>query len=182
MQTVPIKPLLVVNFFGGPGAAKSTMATHVFAELKWIKMNVEYVSEYAKDLTWDGHFTVLNNQYRVFGEQLHRIERLRDKVDVAVTDSPFLLSAVYNNRNNGLTQSVLTEFNAEHYIMLNFLITRVKDYVKIGRSQTEAEAREIDKKVKSFLDDNGVSYQEVRGERDSVSKVIDKIIEVNFFR
>jgi len=45
------KPL-IVDFFAGPGAGKSTTAADVFAKLKWRGVNAELIGEYAKDLTW----------------------------------------------------------------------------------------------------------------------------------
>ena len=39
---------LIVNFFGGPSAGKSTICAHVFAELKWLNINCEIAPEFAK--------------------------------------------------------------------------------------------------------------------------------------
>lgn len=55
----------------------------------------EYVSEYAKDLVWSGSTQKLNDRLKVFAEQNHRLYRLKDKVDVVITDSPLLLSVIY---------------------------------------------------------------------------------------
>lgn len=41
---------LVINFFGGPGCGKSTMASRLFSELKSKGVKCEYVTEYAKDV------------------------------------------------------------------------------------------------------------------------------------
>jgi hypothetical protein len=51
------KPLypntLVVNLLGGPCCSKSTMASDLFANLKWKGIDCELTGEYAKDLTWE---------------------------------------------------------------------------------------------------------------------------------
>ena len=87
--------MIVINFLGGPGCGKSTVCADVFAKLKWNNINCEIVTEYAKDAVWEESFKLLENQIGVFGEQHKRLHRLKDKVDVVVTDSPLLLSLLY---------------------------------------------------------------------------------------
>lgn len=77
MSYSPIAPLRVVNLFAGPGAGKSTLATGVFHELKLQGINCEYVSEIAKDLTWEKRHNSLNFQLYVFAKQHRDIERLQ---------------------------------------------------------------------------------------------------------
>ena len=87
--------MIVVNLYGGPGAGKSTGAAYVFSRLKEAGVVAELVTEFAKDLTWD-HSRAILDQMFVFGTQYHRLARLElDGVQVAVTDSPLLLSVVY---------------------------------------------------------------------------------------
>lgn len=44
----------VINFFGAPGAGKSTEAARTYVALKDRGVNVELVREVAKDLAWCG--------------------------------------------------------------------------------------------------------------------------------
>ena len=44
------KKTLVVNLIAPPSAGKSTMAANIFAELKWMGIDCEIVSEFAKEL------------------------------------------------------------------------------------------------------------------------------------
>lgn len=167
---------IVVNFFGGPGAAKSTMAADVFARLKWEGINCELVQEFAKDETWqgshvskDGKWEVnapaLDNQLYVFGQQHHRIFRLLGKVEVIVTDSPIILSTIYDKDNNEcLRNLVLNEFNKFNNI--NFVITRMKKYNPMGRSQTLQQAIKIDRDITAFLNNNSIAYEYIEGTRD----------------
>ena len=64
---------LIVNFYAGPGAGKSTMVAHTFAELKWRGINCELVTEYAKDKVWEKSFETLENQFYVSAKQYHRL-------------------------------------------------------------------------------------------------------------
>ena len=45
--------MLVVNLFGAPGAGKSTGAAYIFSKLKMSGINVELVTEFAKDKVWE---------------------------------------------------------------------------------------------------------------------------------
>lgn len=81
----------VINLFGNPGSGKSTTASYLFSELKAKGYEVELVVDVAKDLVWDNDLYRLSNQLLVFSNQLQKLDRLIDKVDYAITDSPLLM-------------------------------------------------------------------------------------------
>ena len=87
----------IINLIGGPGVGKSTIASGLFSELKQRKVSCEYVSEYAKEVTWEQTHKLLENQIHVFSEQFRRQYRLLGQVDFVITDSPLLLNTVYFN-------------------------------------------------------------------------------------
>ena len=154
-----MKPI-VVNLFGGPGSGKSTGAAYIFAMLKMQGVNAELVTEFAKDKTWESNSTALSNQAYIFGKQYYRMSRCADQVDVVITDSPLLLSAIYNNNpilGDAFNQTVLDVFNS--YDNMNYVLNRVKPYNPIGRNQTEEESDEITKKIISMLNDNNITFQ-----------------------
>ena len=92
-------PLNVINLFGGPGCGKSTTAAGLFHLMKLNEMNVELVTEYAKDLTWEERFgTLANDQLYVFAKQQKRLQVLKNKVRYVVTDSPLILGLSYKHR------------------------------------------------------------------------------------
>ncbi len=153
--------MLLINFFGGPGVGKSTTAASLFSYLKMADINCELVTEYAKDLTWDQSLAPLAFQPYVFGQQAWRIERLKGKVDVVVTDSPIILSSIY--ASNEMPQSfhdyVLWEHNRTNSV--NFLLKRVKKYNPVGRNQTEEEARDLDDEITNKLSAMGIEFEEI---------------------
>lgn len=165
---------LIVNFYAGPGAGKSSMASGVFSELKWEGVESELVQEYAKDLVWGELFNALNNQIDVFGNQHKRLFRLFDKVDVIVTDSPLLLQTLYSKDNylNALITNVYKSGNN-----LDIFLNRVKEYNPKGRTQTKEEAIELDKNMKKILTETGNEFYTFNGEKASVEKVVKLILE-----
>ena len=88
--------MIIVNLFGVPGAGKSTGAAYIFSQLKMKGINAELITEFAKDKVWENNEKVFKNQLYLFGKQSFRISRVQDEVDVIVTDSPLLLSILYN--------------------------------------------------------------------------------------
>src|SRR5262245_20723095 len=64
-----LEPTLTVNLFGGPGCGKSTNAALVFGKLKNDGINVELVTEFAKELTWEGRSGALRFQPYVTAKQ-----------------------------------------------------------------------------------------------------------------
>ena len=88
----------VINVIAGPGAGKSTLAAGLYYTAKCKGLHVELVTEVAKDLVWEGREQALRNQAYVFGRQVQRVDRL-NHLDVVITDSPFLLSAIYSPKD-----------------------------------------------------------------------------------
>ena len=155
--------LKVINLTGGPGSGKSTTAAGLFYKMKIKGYSVELVTEYSKDKTYEGHFNHLEDQLYIFGKQHRRLARLVGHVDYAITDSPLYLSIIYN-KSYGSTfdKFVLECYNS--YDNINIFIERAKPYVNIGRSQTENEARDIDKNIKALLTSTLLPYDVVKGD------------------
>lgn len=175
--------MIVVNLYGGPGAGKSTGAAYVFARLKEAGVAVELVTEFAKDLTWD-RSDALHDQVFVFANQYHRLARLeRSGVQVAVTDSPLLLSLVYSRNDARLMGDVVparvvqaaseaARGLSSTFDNRDYLIRRVKPYVTVGRNETVREAEEIDRVIRSI----GISPIEVDGMTTGYETVVQDIL------
>jgi hypothetical protein len=167
----------VINLFGGPGCGKSTGAAYIFSLLKMKGMNVELVTEFAKDKTWEHNSKALTCQPYVFGKQSYRMDRCADEVDIIITDSPLFLSAMYNFDSNiepEFTQTVIKKFNEfENY---NFFLKRLKEYNPKGRNQTEEEAKELDNKIKTNLNKFYIEYEEVNGCKEGYEYILNLIL------
>jgi hypothetical protein len=169
--------MILVNLFGAPGAGKSTGAAYIFSQLKMRGINAELVTEFAKDKVWEGSKAVFENQAYIFGKQYFRISRCADQVDVIVTDSPLLLSILYNNDEDlGGTFDAVVRKVAKKYNSKNYYLKRVKDYNPSGRFQTEEESDEIATELKRLLDREGVDYKVRRGDYIGYEQIVEDIM------
>ena len=172
--------MIVVNLYGAPGAGKSTGAAYVFSQLKMRGVNAELVTEFAKDKVWEGSKAVFENQAYIFGKQYFRISRVKDKVDVVVTDSPIILSCFYGKNDPILGE----EFNAfvkkvsASFCSLNAFIDRVKPYNPVGRFQTEEQSDEISQKLQNLLASYGVQLQHYPGDLNGYDKLVEATIKM----
>lgn len=149
----------VINFFGGPGAGKSTAAAGLFYEMKKRWISVELVNEFAKELVLSGSSHMLSHQLSVFSEQEHRINRLLGQYEVAITDSPVLLSAIYAPSHYPISFKSLVFDFFDNYDNINILVRRSHEYSAIGRVQKDnSHADAIADAMEDFLSSNGVPY------------------------
>jgi adenylate kinase family enzyme len=161
---------IVVNLFAGPGAGKSTACAQIYSELKWLGVNCEMALEYAKDKVWEESVKLLENQDYIFGKQLHRINRLINKVDVIITDSPLLLSIIYDaTKSENFKKHVIEIHN--RFENFNFFIEREKPYNESGRTQKENEAKIIDNRIKNLLKELNISYSTVVGNKREIERL-----------
>lgn len=164
---------LVVNFFGGPGTGKSTMRAAVFSELKFLGINCEEATEYAKDKVWEGSLNILKNQTYLFGKQQHRLYRLLDKVDCIITDAPLLMQRIYCD---DLLLSSYIEKESKKFNNLNIFLEREKEYNPAGRTQTFEEAKVKDEEIKKVLKNSEVISHIFKAKKESVKSIVDLIL------
>lgn len=167
-----------VNLYAGPGTGKSTTAARLFAELKHLGVNCEYIPEFAKDLSWEGRGPkIFRCQEYLFGEQSFRSFRTRDEVDVLITDSPLLLSCVYAKltpEEDQLPSLPLVVREAyDKYDNLNVFLKRNKPYNPKGRNQSESEAKELDQQILSMLHNQAVPFTVLDYSKDNAFQIIE---------
>lgn len=166
--------VLVVNFFGGPCAGKSTAAPKVYVELKERQLNCELAREVIKDLIYEERHVAITNELYIFAQQAHILHRLKDRVDIIVTDCPLLMKLVYPNGGVDLTQVVLD--TNKQYHNLNIFVNRSEHYHKEARFQDYEEAIQKDHEILALLEKFDVPYTEINiTDVDYATKVADLV-------
>lgn len=170
---------IVVNLFGEPSAGKSTAAMDITAKLKRAGINAEYVSEFAKDKVYEHNDEVFLHQEYIFGKQSFKMGRVRDNVQVIVTDSPLLLNILYNCDSKILGEDfnkvALNMFNS--YDNRNYMLTRHHKYEDEGRIQNENEAAEVRKGLLNLLKDLNVSYKCCTSSEEDCNAIAKEIVK-----
>jgi len=177
---------IIVNFFGGPGCGKSTIASQLFYMMKKNKLNVELTYEYPKILAWDNNHECIKDQFFVTANQHRNISRIYGKVDYIIVDSPIILGLIYKNWYDG-DNDYPSKYYDETYD--NFIINLFKKYNNIniylnrneyifnknGRLQNYEESISIDEKIKKLLLDNNISYYEFNVIDDNIHAIYELI-------
>lgn len=171
-----MKDTLIVNLYGGPGSGKSTTCAGLYARLKCRGILCEQVLEYAKELVWENNTTKLADQIYIFGKQNRRMNVVRGKVDVIITDSPLLLSIIYGANNYPEFKAlVVSEFRKMRTVDV-FLDRSGLDYQTEGREQTEDGAHEKDREILRMFDELGIISDMVSGPLDRRLDVIEELV------
>jgi hypothetical protein len=167
----------VINLYSGPGCGKSTTAAGLFYEMKKMHLNVELVTEYAKDVTWEKRLNLLEDHIYIFAKQQRRISRLLDhNIEYVITDSPIPLGLCYvkdGTLSENFYNLVMEVFNK--YENYNYLLRRNVAYNPVGRNQTEDEAKEFDKKTTNLLKTYNIPYEEIIGGEPAVDTILQKL-------
>ncbi len=170
----------VINIFSGPGGGKSTTAAGIFYKMKLLGLNVELVTEFAKDLVYGGQIELLLDQQEyIFAEQNYRLHRLRDHVDYAITDSPITLGCVYADptwENRELfTEFALATYNL--YDNMNFLLHRGDNaYITEGRRQDAEGAKDVDNAITDMLLQHCIPHHVMPVNGFTVDAIIHNIV------
>lgn len=170
-----MKHTIVVNLIGGPGSGKSTTAAGLFYNLKKLGVNCEMALEYAKDKVYEESFKTMDDQLYIFGKQYHRMWRLKNLVDVIITDSPLLLSIYYNKTKSNYFEDLIVEQYNKFNNMLYILKRDNIEFKQEGRIQNEEESKHIDMEVKNILDRNNISYIEI-STLDAIEKITEDVV------
>lgn len=152
----------IVNIFGEPGVGKSALAAYIFYRLKVMGYNCELCTEFAKDMVYEKNDSALSNQSYIFGQQMQKMNRLKNNVDIIITDSPLFLCGLYVKEGkiaNSFFNLIYDLFNSfDNY---NYLLKRTHNYVHDGRLQDEEGAKEIRDELIASLRHYKVPYEEV---------------------
>jgi hypothetical protein len=151
-----------INFFGGPGVGKSTLAAKFFTHLKQLGHNIELVQEFVKQYVYTqrnlsnwGHVYTFGRQ---FGEELRPLEAGVKKI---VTDSPLLLQVAYARHHGCPSFEQLAEISLEFekaYPSINILVSRTVPFKSVGRWHDEDGAKRLDEMIEQDLIWRGIPF------------------------
>lgn len=169
------RKLTVVNFFGGPGCGKSTLAAELFAELKKRDYKVEFVHEVAKDYVWENWSHIFGEQDFIFAHQHRLIRRLTyHDIDYAIVDSSILLSLFYMPDDFPQSFRPFVRETFDTYDNVNIFLQRSPwfEYVQDGRNETEKEAIEKDALIQNYFLTNDIPFHTVVNDATAISECI----------
>lgn len=154
----------VINFFGSSGVGKSTHSLRLATYFKETRQRVEYVPEYPKYLVYSQHNRMLMDQFKIFAEQRHYIDILRDHaVNYAVVDSPLLLGLLYGEKyetvDEDFAKVILKEFNT--FDNVNFFVTRTVPFDEVGRVESMEESDDDSNHLRELLNKHNINYVEI---------------------
>lgn len=153
-----------INLYGGPGSGKSTTAAFIFAEMKTLGINIEYVDEYIKFWTFIPRSPKGFDSLYVQAKQIHKEDTiLRAGTDFIVSDSPVMLQYYYAKHHKTPAQKAMLDIACEFeltYPSINILLQRKdSDYKELGRYETLEQAKEIDVELREVLDNTATVYK-----------------------
>lgn len=172
--------MIKINFYGGPGSGKSTVAALLFSELKVHQFKVELVREFAKDLVYQGmdlRKSDLNLQLIIFSEQLKREIILDKQVDFIISDSPLFLNAYYSKNSFLIDMAKKNNKNKDLHIWIER--DPNEHFENEGRSHTEKQSKKIDLEMKKYLTETcGLELTLVKGTaKEKSSFIVNKLIK-----
>ncbi len=169
-----------INLYGGPGSGKSTVAAGLFYQMKLKHLNVELITEYAKDLIYSETLNVLKkNQKYIFAEQNRRQHILEGKVDWAITDSPLLLSLFYGTNPDDFSQEAflsLVSDTFQCYDNVSFFLDRPPHFSEEGRDRNLEQSIEIDNALLKILKDEYVKFVRLPTDEYTIEKIMSLIL------
>lgn len=171
-----------INFLGGAGVGKSTMASIVYSIMKQNDQHVELVREYVKDWAYERRPINPYDQVYFFSKQMKKeYTVLNAGLKYIVSDSPLSLQIVYAKKI-GLPEATIdglvkinTDFEKEFPSFNIFLERKDKKYDEFGRYETKEQAMAVDELIKKCMDD--WNYMYVEFDWSDVDGVIEYIKE-----
>lgn len=145
--------MISINFYGAPSAGKSTAAAYTFSFFKNKGINIEHVTEYAKQMIYSKRQDEMTNQIYMLAKQYKKMKDIAEyqKVPIIVTDSPLLLSLVYSKNLHYYDElkSLTNKLNDEFH-NINIYVKRIKPYNLSGRNQTEMESDNLASEISTL--------------------------------
>lgn len=173
------KKAIVINIIGGPGTGKSIITADVFAALKRKYISCEISAEYIKKKLREQALKAVQSQIYIFAKQQFQLFTLKDDVEVTVTDSPIILSAIYDRTKCEHLKALILKEHRK-YKNMNYYIERdpKAEYEQEGRYQDLEGAKKVDDDVKKFLKKNKIKHKVLYGiGKDSLDTIVNDVLK-----
>jgi adenylate kinase family enzyme len=182
-----------INFWGGPGAGKTSMASLLYGKMKAKGYKVHFSEESVNSWIYQGRVPPEGyDDLLLFAQQIHAEEVCLNPrkagakrpraaaADYIVTDCPPLMCCVYNQRRQVPYHDHLVKialYYEEEYPSLNIFVERSASYDKRGRFHTRQEAKAIDRVMLQWLDQHRLEYRRfhVTEAEKAIKYVLNKI-------
>lgn len=170
-----------INLYGGPNTGKSTLASYIFSQLKLEHRNIELVSEYIKDWAYEKRVPDGWDQIYLFAKQ-HRKEKrmVSAAVENIITDSPMLLQIAYGRKYkcHGIAELFSIACKWEKFApgIHLFIDRKGIPYQQQGRYENLSQAKAMDRRIKTVLDDAGMPYQMVPNDPVELTQIVRDLI------
>lgn len=177
------KALTIINLFGVPSAGKSTVRSQIFGALKSRFVNIDEIQEVAKIKKSSGMSWALSeDQLGILADQntLQLITK-REGFELAITDSPLLLSAFYapSDYLQGSFKNIVFEtyhtYSNVNYFINNSFESHNKFFGE-GRNHAVDWSIENQPKLKEFLESNQIKYKEFQMSDSVYLDIIEDLI------
>ncbi len=170
----------VINFFGAPGAGKTTMAMYLTAMFNQHQIDAQVSLEFVKEYIHSGSENLLSYQNYIFAQQERQLRILKNsnEVEFAITDAPLLHSVFYAPENYPVFFKELVFEIFHSYDNINFFIHRKHPYSYNGRIHNEERSDLIAKKLPIFLMNHNIPFIEINS-TDNIQEVVFDFIMKN---
>lgn len=169
---------LRVNFYGGPGVGKTTLAALIFAELRKTNVSCSLIPEWIKTWAYQGRPITGFDQLFSFSNQLFMEEEAIRSTGIIITDSPLFLQCMYSDKHARIVSqhiwNIAYSFES-YYPSVNFLVKRSGRYEQHGRYEDEEQAIQMDNYIIQQLEVRQIPIMIV--DRSATDLIIDKIME-----
>ena len=164
----------MINFYGGAGSGKSTIAAELFAHMKKLGQSVELVTEVAKDIVHEHRMDyMMTHQDMISAEQNFRQARVCGMYEYVITDSPVLLGMFYCSDDYYPSFRRFVIEKVQGYNNINIFLDREAPYDPRGRYQDEAGANAMSNEILGYLKNEGIPFYRMPANTETIGKVLE---------